>query len=557
MIGLVLVAVVTVVAQRSGSSHLEATSEVRKGLVLLAGIKMAAGFGILMQVLALRAARKMKSARLFCYVCLISVVDLVPFAINYSQYFETGFISYEKVVGSRLDTRKVQQRLEFLRARADFRTYRVNAPNEMLGITQRNFISHIPYSLGLRSYGGFTSLENLCLLRILERFEPERMHNPLSYGNGNGDDFDSPRLLDLLGVRYDVGPDGRLLERPSALSRFRVFSKYECVGDPHAELDRLASPSFDVQGTILLNECPGFSAVPGPSREAGFEELSSGRIRVSATGPGVLFFGDAFHEGWHPYVNGHRMALLRADGAFNAVELPSGSATVEWRFEPASFRVGLLVSLAGLLLLAPIAARSAWSALRQGSSVASLLGRPRRVYSVRAFAVVFGSMLLAFVGCRVIDAHRDAGSDGRRALDIAKIQSSTATDSAYAPVERLLFPGDDTSLFFETSKPFPHTLEITLNPPETEGLKTYSLVTGNHGDDSLLRMPRGWTLYGSNDAASWELVDQQADSRPWKTDEERLFHLSSTARFRYFRFVFTKSGLVPTLRIYRLRLYAD
>jgi hypothetical protein len=268
-------------------------------------------------------------------------------------------------------------------------------------MTQRNFISHIPYSLGLRSYGGFNSLENLWLLRILERFEPKRMHNPL-YGTGNGDDFESPRLLDLLGVRYDVRPDGGLFERPSALSRFRVFSKYECPEDPHAELERVASPSFDVQEAVLLSPCPEGAVVRGPSHEMSFEEVSSGRIRVAATGPGVLFFGDAFHEGWHPYVNGRQRPLLRADVAFNAVELPSGSATVEWRFEPPAFRAGMLISLAGLLFLTPIVAFSTWSALRSGSSGASRFRRAWNSYSAWAFVAVFGSMTLAFIVSRVL-----------------------------------------------------------------------------------------------------------------------------------------------------------
>ncbi len=400
IIGLALAALLTIISLRSGGLLPEATGEIRKGLVLLGGLKMLAGFGILGFVLTLRAIGKMESTRFFFYVCLISIVDLVPFGINYVKYFEPAFIPYEDSVRSRLDTQQARQRLELLKTSADLRTYRFNAPNEMLGMTQRTFISHIPYSLGLRSYGGFNSLENLWLVRILERFDSKKTHEGV-YGNGNGDDFDSPRLLDLLGVRYDAGPDGRLLERPSALSRFRVFSKYECFNDSNAELERLASPSFDVQGTIVLNKCPGFSAAPGPGREAAFEEQSSGRIRVSATGPGVLFFGDAFHEGWHPYVNGHSLPLLRADVAFNAVELPSGSATVEWRFEPAAFRIGMLISLVGILLLAPIAAVSLWSAIRARASVASRLRRLWRPYSAWAFVAVFGSMMLAFVGSRI------------------------------------------------------------------------------------------------------------------------------------------------------------
>src|SRR6266404_6808026 len=60
--------------------------------------------------------------------------------------------------------------------------------------------------------------------------------------------------------------------------------------------------------------------------------------------------------------------------------------------------------------------------------------------------------------------------------------------------------------FFESGRPFPHTLDIELAPSGRRSLTRYVLVTGNHGihgDDSILKMPRAWIVSGSNDAASW------------------------------------------------------
>jgi hypothetical protein len=159
-------------------------------------------------------------------------------------------------------------------------------------------------------------------------------------------------------------------------------------------------------------------------------------------------------------------------------------------------------------------------------------------------------MILALVGCRSAETHRNR-------LTILKIQSPTAGSSAYSP-EHLISTNENLHEFFETSQPFPQTVDIELDPSEQGSLKTYALVTGNHGNDSILRMPRAWTVSGSNDGASWTVVDRQDDSRPWKLNEERFYKLSSPVRYKHFRFVFTQGGPTPgILRIYRLRLYSD
>jgi uncharacterized membrane protein YfhO len=43
--------------------------------------------------------------------------------------------------------------------------------------------------------------------------------------------------------------------------------------------------------------------------------------------------------------------LLRANYAFCGVELPAGESAIELRYEPTSFRIGWIVSLASLLAI--------------------------------------------------------------------------------------------------------------------------------------------------------------------------------------------------------------
>ncbi|MBH0204076.1 MAG: YfhO family protein [Nitrospira sp.] len=68
--------------------------------------------------------------------------------------------------------------------------------------------------------------------------------------------------------------------------------------------------------------------------------------------PGILVLTDAFYPGWKVRVDGEEQKILRANYLFRAVALPAGNHKVEFIYDPASFKVGLMISLgtAGLLV---------------------------------------------------------------------------------------------------------------------------------------------------------------------------------------------------------------
>ena len=54
---------------------------------------------------------------------------------------------------------------------------------------------------------------------------------------------------------------------------------------------------------------------------------------------------------------GRRVPIHRADYTFRAVALPAGATTVEFVYQPASVRIGLLVSLSTVAALAFVGVR--------------------------------------------------------------------------------------------------------------------------------------------------------------------------------------------------------
>jgi uncharacterized membrane protein YfhO len=75
------------------------------------------------------------------------------------------------------------------------------------------------------------------------------------------------------------------------------------------------------------------------------------RVAASVRRDGLLVLGDNFYPGWRAFVDGREQPVVRGDMLFRTVPLPAGQHTVEFRFEPRSIELGLLVSLASLVLV--------------------------------------------------------------------------------------------------------------------------------------------------------------------------------------------------------------
>jgi len=73
--------------------------------------------------------------------------------------------------------------------------------------------------------------------------------------------------------------------------------------------------------------------------------------RVSLTQPGYLLQREAWYPGWRARVDGVDAAVLRADSVFRAVALSAGEHDVEVYFDSSSFKLGALLSLAGLVVI--------------------------------------------------------------------------------------------------------------------------------------------------------------------------------------------------------------
>jgi hypothetical protein len=73
-------------------------------------------------------------------------------------------------------------------------------------------------------------------------------------------------------------------------------------------------------------------------------------VSLNMQTPGLVVLADAWDSGWHAYLNGSEVPVLRANHAVRGVQVPAGTGTLQFRFEPAGFYLGLKMAFVAILV---------------------------------------------------------------------------------------------------------------------------------------------------------------------------------------------------------------
>jgi uncharacterized membrane protein YfhO len=74
-------------------------------------------------------------------------------------------------------------------------------------------------------------------------------------------------------------------------------------------------------------------------------EDSAVTIQVTSNDDGILVFTDSYYPGWQAYVDGKPTTILKTNHFFRGVPVAQGTHMVEFKYDPQSFKLGLLLSL--------------------------------------------------------------------------------------------------------------------------------------------------------------------------------------------------------------------
>ena len=290
-------------------------------------------------------AKKRKLARFLpAALVLLAVADLWHFGSRYLVTFSPQQLLMDKELQAFL--------------MSDHEPYRVASPLEQ--------ILNVGVYEGIENVGGYDTL----LVKRYSEFINFAQGVPL--GEPNTDTrvrLFSP-LFNLLNVKYFIvdgstriahpgfelafeNPNYHVYRNRHALPRSFVVHQLRVIQEPGEVLRQMGNPGFNPALVAIVEEnvasLPADANVQSPPPRLVERSLNRLLLEASLNSPGLLVLADVFYPGWRCYVDGKETNIYRANYVMRGAFVPAGRHLVEFRYDPLSFKIGALISLAALV----------------------------------------------------------------------------------------------------------------------------------------------------------------------------------------------------------------
>jgi hypothetical protein len=163
-------------------------------------------------------------------------------------------------------------------------------------------------------------------------------------------DFSTYQAFNMLNVKYIVfGPErANILVNQGANGSAWFVSDIIKVNSPAEELEKTCG--VNTKTTAVMDESK-FQAQLQTLDSAATIDIAERKpnylkYESKSSGPGLAVFSEIFYPGWIATIDGKEMPILRANYILRALEVPAGTHTIEFRFEPKAYTVGNKVTMA-------------------------------------------------------------------------------------------------------------------------------------------------------------------------------------------------------------------
>jgi hypothetical protein len=191
-------------------------------------------------------------------------------------------------------------------------------------------------------------LSNICYLLSVKKDEEDKV----SLEGRPGFQF----RLDKLSVAFS-DKSVNVLENKDCFPRAFLVRDYVVSNSKEEIIQLLQDEDFDLKRTVILEKNPG--VMPLKNEDTDEEKLvwitqrpGFNQIEVDLKEPAFIFLSESYYPGWESFVDGQKTEVFRADYAFQSVYVPSGKHSVEFVYNPVSFKTGITLSgIAATILL--------------------------------------------------------------------------------------------------------------------------------------------------------------------------------------------------------------
>jgi len=297
-----------------------------------------------------RKAWRRSSEVIAALLLVLAVADLWHFGSRFLVSFEPRILSLDPELKKYLKT--------------EVQPFRVAAPLAPL----RNHLLNVGMLEGIENVGGYDAI----VLKNYNEFINFTQGLPLDQPNLlMGINRIAP-LLNLLNVKYYIldpsielnlagfelafhNTRNKVYRSRNVLPRSFIVHRAITGRNLEATFQHLMAPAFDPGAVAVVNEAlDGFSQtsryrspVPQVVKHTPMHVVIDGY----ALAPGLLVLADSYYPGWKAFVDGSETKIYRPNHVMRAVFLPAGRHRVEFRYEPLSFKIGVAITGATVVLL--------------------------------------------------------------------------------------------------------------------------------------------------------------------------------------------------------------
>lgn len=144
-----------------------------------------------------------------------------------------------------------------------------------------------------------------------------------------------------------------LYEIKTVVPRAYMVTKLSVEKESAKIFQRLSATEFDPLREVVLDANVLLAPMVATWAKVDIQRYENSAVTMAtvSNGESILVLADSFYPGWKAYVDGTQTAIFRANYFYRAVRLPGGKHQVEFRYEPTSFKIGAIISLATLLFI--------------------------------------------------------------------------------------------------------------------------------------------------------------------------------------------------------------
>ncbi|HHG84419.1 MAG TPA: hypothetical protein ENJ82_06705 [Bacteroidetes bacterium] len=171
------------------------------------------------------------------------------------------------------------------------------------------------------------------------------------------------RMMNLKYIIYNGA--AAPMQNDKRLGNAWFVDNFEVLENPDLAIERMHN--IDPGRTAVVEkadagELGGFSLKKDPAAQINLVTYKANYLKYQANVPGnntqLAVFSEIYYnsgKGWQAYLDGNPVSHFRVDYVLRAMKVPSGKHTIEFKFEPRSFRLGGTISLIfSIILLAAV-----------------------------------------------------------------------------------------------------------------------------------------------------------------------------------------------------------